>query len=67
MAMEMKRYDVRLPPERVEALKQLAKRLTVKWGGKPVLWTDLLRDGIDWVISMQGLPPPREVEWEPTE
>jgi hypothetical protein len=56
----MERYDLRLPPDRVAALKRLAGRLTYEGDGQTVLWTDLVRQGIDWVLEAGGrrLAPP---------
>jgi hypothetical protein len=46
-------YDLRLLPERVTALKQLARRLSYV-SQKDVGWTDLVRRGIDMVLVAEG-------------
>jgi hypothetical protein len=58
----MERFDLRLPPDRVAALKRLAGRLTYEGDGGTVLWTDLVRRGIDWVLEVEGdqVAPARE-------
>ena len=53
---EMERFDLRLPPERVAALKRLAGRLTYEGDGVTVLWTDLVRRGIDMVLDAESEP-----------
>jgi hypothetical protein len=50
----MERFDLRLPPERVATLKRLAGRLTSEGDGTTVLWTDLVRRGIDMVLDGAG-------------
>jgi hypothetical protein len=52
--MRMKRFDLRLPPDRVAALKRLAGRLTYEGDGTTVRWTDLVRRGIDLVLETEG-------------
>ncbi len=53
----MVRFDLRLCPERVTALKKLAGRLTYEGGGTTtVRWTDLVRRGIDLVLDAGGDP-----------
>jgi hypothetical protein len=47
----MERFDLRLPPDQVTALKRLAGRLTYEGDGTTVLWTDLVRRGIDLVLA----------------
>jgi hypothetical protein len=54
--MGMVRFDLRLCPERVTALKRLAGRLTYEGDGTTVRWTDLVRRGIDMVLGAQGDP-----------
>ena len=51
--MWMERFDLRLPPDRVAALKRLAGRLTYEGDGATVLWTDLVRRGIDMVLDAE--------------
>lgn len=50
----MQRFDLRLPPDRVTALKRLAGRLTSEGDGVTVRWTDLVRLGIDLVLDTGG-------------
>jgi hypothetical protein len=50
----MERFDLRLPTDRVAALKRLAGRLTYEGDGTTVLWTDLVRRGIDMVLAGAG-------------
>jgi hypothetical protein len=50
----MERFDLRLPPDRVAALKRLAGRLTYEGDGDTVQWTDLVRRGIDLVLEGAG-------------
>ena len=52
----MMRFDLRLRPDRVTALKKLAGKLTFEGDGTPVRWTDLVRRGIEWVLSTEGDP-----------
>ena len=49
----MVRFDLRLCPVRVAALKRLAGLLTYE-SGDTVRWTDLVRRGIDWVVDAGG-------------
>ena len=51
----MERFDLRLPADRVAALKRLAGRLTYEGDGTTVLWTDLVRRGIDLVLDAEGV------------
>jgi hypothetical protein len=50
----LERFDLRLPPDRVAALKRLAGRLTYEGDGATVRWTDLVRRGVDWVLQAEG-------------
>ena len=50
----MERFDLRLSPDRVAALKRLAGRLTYEGDGTTIRWTDLVRRGIDWVLGAEG-------------
>src|SRR5262249_6672794 len=49
----MQRYDVRLHPDTVAALKRLALNLSCE-RGTPVSWVDLLRHGMDLVLASEG-------------
>jgi hypothetical protein len=62
--MGMVRFDLRLCPDRVAALKRLAGKLTYEGDGTTLRWTDLVRRGIEWVLNAEGQAPATNNEKE---
>ena len=54
-AMKSKMYQIRMNPEQVEGLRQLARRLAYE-RGKPCTWAELTRQGADLILQKNGVP-----------
>ena len=51
----LKGYDIKLSPRSVDELKQLSRRLSYD-RNQDIGWPDLVRLGIEWVLSAEGDP-----------
>lgn len=49
----MERFDVRLAPEKVDAMRRLARKMSLR-EDRDLTWADLLRLGAEMVMSPEG-------------
>ena len=54
--MVLQRYALRLSPVDVTALEALSRRLAFT-RNIPVSWSELVREGVRWVLVCDGEPP----------
>ena len=55
--MRRERYELRMCPDKVEALKSLARKLAYERGSK-CSWSDLAREGADLILLTHGVEVP---------
>ena len=54
--MVLQRYALRLYPADVAELERLARRLAFS-RNIPVSWSELVREGVRWILACEGEPP----------
>jgi hypothetical protein len=56
--MKMTAVEIRMRPDKIEALRALARRLAYE-RGKKCTWADLAREGAEIILQTYGGPAPQ--------